>query len=226
MIEKNTSVLLDDILIIAQTQEEHFDKLNQVFTRLVPAGLKNTSVLLDDILIVAQTQEEHFDKLNQVFTRLVPAALQVKLEKCCFLHEKVTYLGHQMDSQGLRTVQSKVDVVKQFPQPTSLEKVTGFLGLCAYYRKFIKNYADTAQPLSSLLKKKATSSWSPSLIKAFETPKEKLTSLPVLIFPGYTKEFLLCADTSCAGLGGTLMQERYGDTKPKKGTTALQNTRL
>ncbi len=40
LIGKNTSVLLDDILIVSQTQEEHFDKLNQVFTTLVPAALK------------------------------------------------------------------------------------------------------------------------------------------------------------------------------------------
>ncbi len=137
-----------------------------------------------------------------------------------------------MDSQGLRTVQSKVDVGIQFPQPTSVEKVS-FLGLCGYYRKFIKNYADTAQPLSSLLKKNTTSSWSPSQIKASETPKEKLTSSPVIILPDYTKEFLLCTDASGAGLGGTLMQERNSNThptayasRPCTGTTASQNTRL
>ncbi len=81
---------------------------------------KTASVFLDDILIVSQT-EEHFHKLNQVFTRLVSAGLKVKLEKC-FLQEKVIYLGHQIDSQGLRTMQSKVDVIKQFPQPTLVEK--------------------------------------------------------------------------------------------------------
>ncbi len=148
---------------------------------------KTASVFLDDILIVSQTEEEHFHKLNQVFTRLVSAGLKIKLEKCRFLQEKVTYLGHQIDSQGLRTVQSKVDVVKQFPQSTSVEKVRSFLGLTGYYRKFIKNYADVAQPLSPLLKKNTTFSWGPSQTKAFETLKDKLTSSPVLIFPDYTK---------------------------------------
>ncbi len=114
---------------------------------------KTASVFLDDILIVSQTDDELFHQLNQVFTRLVSAGLRVKLEKCRFLQEKVIYLGHQIDGQGLRTVQSKVDLVKQFPQPTSVEKVRSFLGLTGYYRKFIKNYADIAQPLSSLLKK-------------------------------------------------------------------------
>ncbi len=172
------------------------------------------SVFLDDILIVSQTEEEHFHKLNKVFARLVSAGLKVKLEKCRFLQEKVIYLGHQIDSQGLKTVQSKIDVVKNFPQPTTAEKVRSFLGLTGYYRKFIKNYADIAQPLSSLLKKNTTFSWGAAQIKAFETLKERLTSSPVLIFPDYKQEFILCTDASDIGLGGILMQERNGNPHP------------
>ncbi len=109
--------------------------------------ISNTaSVFLDGILIVSEIEEP-----NQIFSRLVSAGLVIKLEKCRFLQEKVIYLGHQIDSQGLRTVQSKVDVVKRFLQPTSDENVRSFLGLTGYYRKFIKNYSDVAQPMSSLL---------------------------------------------------------------------------
>ncbi len=112
------------------------------YTRLmnnVLQGLIGTTVcvFLDDILIVSQTEEEHFHKLNQVFTRLVSAGLKIKLEKRRFLQEKVFYLGHQIDNQGLRTVHSKVGVVKQFSQPTSVEKVRSFLALTRYYRKFV-----------------------------------------------------------------------------------------
>ncbi len=64
---------------------------------------KTASVFIDDILIISQT-EEHFHKLIQVFTRLVSAGLKIKLEKCRFLQDKVIYLGHQIDNQGLRTV--------------------------------------------------------------------------------------------------------------------------
>ncbi len=173
---------------------------------------KTDSVFLDDILIVSET-EEHFNKLNKVFSRLVSAGLKIKLKKC-FLQEKVIYLGHQIDNQGLRTVQLKVDVVKHFPQPTSVEKVRSFLGLTGYYRKIIKNYADIAQLLSSLLKKNTESSWGPIQTKAFGTLKEKITSLPVLTFPDYTKEFVLCTHASDIGLGGILLQERNGNAHP------------
>ncbi len=39
LISKTASVFLDDILIVSET-EEHIHKLNQVFSRLVSAGLK------------------------------------------------------------------------------------------------------------------------------------------------------------------------------------------
>ncbi len=35
-----------------------------------------------------------------------------------------------------------------------------------------------------------------------------------MIFPDYTKEFILCTDASDVGLGGILMQERNGNAHP------------
>ncbi len=64
------------------------------------------------------------------------------------------------------------------------------------------------------MKKNSTFYWGPSQTKAFETLNEKLTSSPVLIFPDYTREFILDTDASDVGLGGTLMQERNGSTHP------------
>ncbi len=120
------------------------------------------SVFLNDILTVSPTEEEHFKKLDLVFSRLTSPGLKVKLEKCHFLKDKVIYLGHQLDRHRLRMVQSKVDAVKNFPIPSTAERVRSFLGLTGYYRKFVDGYTGTAQPLSSLLKKNSTFFWGPS----------------------------------------------------------------
>ncbi len=108
------------------------------------------NVFLNDILIVSSTEEEHFEKLDLVFSRLTSAGLKLKLEKCHFLKDKVIYLGHQLDRHGLRTVQSKVDAVKNFPVPITAERVRSFLGLTGYYRKFVQGYADIAQMVCDL----------------------------------------------------------------------------
>ena len=123
------------------------------------------------------------------------------------MQEKVVYLGHQIDQHGLKTLQSKVDAVKMFPTPKTVDKVRSFLGLTGYYHKFVKNYAFIAHPLSSLLKKNANFVWGPEQQKAFDTLKDRLTSAPVLIFPNYQQEFILCTDASDIGLGGILIQE-------------------
>ncbi len=136
------------------------------------------------------------------------------LEKCRFMQDKVIYLGHRIDRHGLRTVQSKVDAVRNFPVPKIVEKIRSFLGLTGYNRQFIKGYADIAQPLSSLLKKISTFNGEPLQQQAFETLKMKLTSSPVLIFPDYSQEFILCTDASDIELGGILMQERNGRPQP------------
>ncbi len=142
------------------------------------------------------------------------AGLKVKLEKCSFLQEKVVYLGHQIDQYCLKTLQSKVDTVKMFPTLTTADKVRSFLRLTGYYHQLVKNHADIAQPVSSLLKKNATFICGPEQQRAFDTLKESLTTAPVLIFPNYQQEFILCTDASDIGIGGILIQERNGRPQP------------
>ncbi len=177
--------------------------MNTVLEELIG---NTASVFLDDILIVSKTEEEHFRILDQIFSRVRGAGLKVKLEKCRFLQDKVIYL----DRHGLRTVVSKVEALRNFPVPNKVERVRSFLGLTGFYRQFIKNYARIAQPLTSMLKKNSTFAWVREQQQALETLKDKLTSSPVLIFPDYSKEFMLCTDVSDIGLGGILMQERNG----------------
>ena len=132
-------------------------------------------LFLYDILIVSQTAAEHFRKLKLIFSRLASTGLKVKLERCNFLQNDVSYLKYQIDRHGLRTLQSKVEAVINFPVVASVEKVRSFLGLTGYYKHFIKEHSDIAQPLSSLLKKNAAFTCGTAQKQAFETLKLKLT---------------------------------------------------
>ena len=51
--------------------------------------------------------------------------------------------------------------------------------------------------------------------------KARLTSSPVLIFPDYSQEFILCTDASDIGLGGILMQKRNIIRKTMAGTATI-----
>ena len=70
-----------------------------------------------------------------------------------FGQTKVGYLGHFISSEGLAVDHAKIDAIQHWPNPQMVKDVQGFLGLVGYYRRFIKNYASIARPLTNLLRK-------------------------------------------------------------------------
>ncbi|GJZ41962.1 hypothetical protein Tco_0588848 [Tanacetum coccineum] len=73
--------------------------------------------------------------------------------KCVFGALSLEYLGHIISGQGVEMDPKKINAVRFWPVPTNQRQVRGFLGLAGYYRRFIKDYATVAAPLTSLLQK-------------------------------------------------------------------------
>ena len=63
------------------------------------------------------------------------------------------YLRHILTSEGVHLNDDKTRAVKEFPRPTTVEEVKGFLGLVNYYRRHLKNLTIVAQPLTALSRK-------------------------------------------------------------------------
>lgn len=59
----------------------------------------------------------------------------------CFFQKEVRYLGHIISSDGVSTDPGKVDVVAQWPRPTSVGELRSFLGFASYYRRFVEGFA-------------------------------------------------------------------------------------
>ncbi|KFM63797.1 Retrovirus-related Pol polyprotein from transposon 297, partial [Stegodyphus mimosarum] len=175
---------------------------------LRPVIGKSTFIYLDDIIVTSESLEEHIKDLREVFTLLKDAGLKVNIKKCKFAAKELKYLGYKISQRGIETDKSKVIAVKNYPIPNTAKKLATFLGMCSYYRIFIKNFAEIAEPLLKLRRKRVRFAWSSEANAAFEKLKESLINAPVLKFPEKDKGLEIYADASDYAIGAVLTQNR------------------
>lgn len=96
--------------------------------------------------------------------------------------------------------------MQNWPRPTTIKALKGFLGLTGYYRRFVKDYEKISKPITDLLKKDAFT-WNTEADAAFTLLKTVMTTTPVLYLLDYSKTFIVECDASGRGVGAMLMQE-------------------
>ena len=103
----------------------------------------------------------------------------------------------------------KFKVIGEWPQPKNLHKLRSFIGMCAYYRRFIEKFSVIAGPLHDLTKKKVKFQWKDKEEQAFTSLKTKLLSEPLLKLPDLQKPFEVHCDACGDSLGAVLLQEGH-----------------
>ncbi|KAL2235471.1 UNVERIFIED_CONTAM: Transposon Tf2-12 polyprotein [Sesamum indicum] len=167
------------------------------------------SLYLDDIVIYSRTLAEHEDHLRQVLMRLREHELYVKVSKCSFARETISFLGHIVERGRIRMDPKKVQAIEEWRPPSDVHDLRSFLGLANYYRRFVKDYSAIARPLTNLLKMTETWNWTPQCQVAFDDLKRAMVTDPVLALPDMSKPFLVETDASDFALGGVLMQDGH-----------------
>ena len=170
-------------------------------------------IYLDDVIIHAKSFQDQLERLRAVFTKLRAAGLKLSPSKCYLFQQRVNFLGHIVSSDGVSTDQEKVTAVREWPTPTTATQVRAFLGLCSYYRRLVKGFADVSKPLYKLTEKGSQFAWSDECESALKLLKAKLTSAPVLAYPTSENLFILDTDASNQGLGAVLSQVHEGQEK-------------
>ena len=173
-------------------------------------NFKVALVYIDDVLIFSKNFQEHLQHLHLVFSSLRSANLKLHPSKCIFAKKEVKYLGHIISKHGVRVNPENTEKVKTFPVPQNTKQVKSFLGMANYYRKFVKDFAQIASPLTSLLKKNVKFQWTLSCQKAYDTLKNALVTAPILAFPDFDKPFILSTDASEYSMGYVLSQIQNG----------------
>ncbi len=103
-------------------------------------------VYLDDIVIYFKNIQEHFEHLKQLFDVLEAAGLTLNLSKCNMLQKSITFLGHVVSAEGVRTETAKVEAVQNFPVSTTLKEVQRFLGLAGGTIDLFRTFPKSLHP--------------------------------------------------------------------------------
>ena len=77
-------------------------------------------------------------------------------------------LGTFRGPHGLACDPAKLSAVQNWHAPNKVKGVRQFVGFVRYYRRFVKDFADLAEPLVALTRKGAPFVWTDRQQQAFE----------------------------------------------------------
>ncbi|CAH8473529.1 unnamed protein product [Schistosoma mattheei] len=200
----------------------------QTFQRFmddVTRGLDFVFAYIDDVLIASSSIEEHTQHVQILFERFKKHGVVINPSKCIFAVPALEFLGHYIDSQGIKPLPTKVEAITNYPEPTSIKSLRRFLGTCNFYRRFLPRCADVLQPLTDLLKsdkkgtrkeKNQTFKLSPDAKIAFEKAKSLIANATMLqhLNTDPTTHLILCTDASQKAVGAVLQQQVNNMTTP------------
>ena len=188
--------------------------VDQVYAPMLATG--KVRCYLDDLMCATKDEAEHLHVLREVFKLAQLHGIKYKPSKTQLLHKSIKLLGHVISNQGIRVDDSKVSAITKIAIPTNKTEVRAFLGITAFYRRFVTNYAKVALPLINLLKKNVPFLFDKSCEQSFETLKTILTSAPVLRYPDFSGKypFEVYTDASDKAIGAVLQQVFPDGTHP------------
>ncbi|MCO5548793.1 hypothetical protein L7F22_002255 [Adiantum nelumboides] len=134
---------------------------NRMMERIFWPHRNFTRVFFDDVIIYSKSMEERKKHLQVILSL----------------------------NRGIRMDPSKLEVIKECPNPRNLHELRSFIGMCAYCRGFIEKFSLIAGPLHDLTKKNVMYVWTERKQEALDKLKQKLTSQPVLVLSDLSKPF-------------------------------------
>src|SRR5207237_8316045 len=120
---------------------------------------------------------------------------------------EVELLGHIVDRTGWHSDPKKVDAIVKMPPPTNVKEIQIFLGLLGWQRRFMKDFASIAKPITNLLKKDMKFQWGREQQEAAAILKQKLVEYPYLFHFDESAPLEVHSDASNKGLGCVLYQK-------------------
>ena len=181
---------------------DHFcERSDNVF-----ASVEDLLKIVDDGLIQASTRHDLLIKFKAVLECCRKNSLTLSRSKLQF-GQSVVFAGYQISQDGIKPLPQRTDAIRNFPVPTNISELRGFLGLVNQLGVFVPDLAHVTTPLRGLLKKNVAFIWLTEHQQAFQQTKDILLSDLVTRPFDPTKPTQLLTDASrLKGLGYALIQ--------------------
>ena len=96
-------------------------------------NLTYTLVYLDDVILYSKTEEDHLRQLQAVFERFHEHGLKLKPSKCSFLCKQITFLGHEISTNGMMPGNLNLKRIAEMALPANYTEVRCFLGMTRFF---------------------------------------------------------------------------------------------
>ena len=163
------------------------------FCKLIARVLGQFALYMDDICVISATFDSHLERLGATFKNYLTHGLRIKAHKCSFAMAEVIFCGHKL---GIQPSSTKLDAISMLPVLSTSTEVNTFLGATGWYRKFIRNYATIATPLTKLTHAGVAFTWTHKCQTALETLKLQLMKSPLLSHIRPVGTLILTTDAS------------------------------
>ena len=154
----------------------------------------------------------------QTFQRLMDSVLQDIDCASVYLDDiLIASSSEKVSKNGSGPTQAKVEVIQNFPQPSTIKGLQEFLGMINFYHRFLPNIASILSPLYGALKSSKPQqeiSRSHQMKQAFVAAKCALVNATMLAHPCSDCPLALTSDASDRAVGAVLEQFKQGQWQP------------
>ena len=171
-----------------------------------------SSSLVETNLSTTRDLRQHCNTVT--LERIAAAGATLNPEKCEFERNKLKFLGHLIDGNGIQVDPDKTSAISEMKPPNNVSELRRFMGMVNQLGKFSPNLADLTQPLRELLSKKCAWLWGTDQEQAFAAVKAELSNAPTLTLYDQEAETKISADASSYGLGAVLLLKSTSEWRP------------
>jgi hypothetical protein len=210
IIQGGTNSVAQFCRIMTQILEDLIPNIARVFVDDI--GVKGPRTDYDGVEALPGIRKyilESIQNLDKVLTNVECAGGCVSGSKSQFVVENLKIVGFVCGPEGRMPEATKVLKILEWPPCQGLEEARAFIGICVYFRLWVKDFAAIAAPIYVLFKKGQVFRWEPEQQEAMDQLKLCLTNPPAIQPLDYSEgagEIILASDASLVGWGSVLMQ--------------------